>query len=168
MTTKRHKCLSIIMFSLITSFILMADVHASSGKPNPSSSCEGIKLCTNIEGRDFEMIKFASMGSELIILYDKNKSGEIYPTSMESLYERSRGNVNDAIFYLSQGPDYDRFTIRKARKSTGWFKAEDIDSVYVVLPKYKHGPADAAEYSFFEKEGQLRVSITGRIHMSND
>jgi hypothetical protein len=146
----------------------MTDAQATSGKPNPPASCDGRKLCTSIEGKDFEMIKFASMGSELIILYDKKKSGEIYPTSRESLYERSSGTVNDAIFYLSQSPDYDRFIIRKAKKSTGWFKAEDVDSVYVLLPKYKQGPADAAEYSFFEKEGQLRVSIRGRTRMSDD
>jgi hypothetical protein len=116
------------------------------------------------------MIKFASMGSELIILYDKNTSGEISPTSMASLYDRSSGTVNDAIFYLSQNPDYDRFIIRQAGKSTGWFKSEDIDSVYVVLPKYKQGPADTPEFSFFDKNGKLRVRIRPivRTHISGD
>ncbi len=132
-----------------------------------AGSCDGIKLCTSIEGKDFEMIKFASMGSELIILYDKNKSGEISPTLMESLYDRSSGTVNDAIFYLSQNPDYERFIIRKASKSAGWFKAEDVDSVYLLLPKYTQGEIEAPEYSFFEKEGQLRVRIIGQTRMNN-
>ena len=50
--------------------------------------------------------------------------------------------------------------ILKARKSTGWFKAEIIDSAYIVLPKYSLGEIEAPEYGFFEKEGELRVRIT--------
>ena len=160
----------LMIITLITVFSLVPYANAMSGKPDPPGSCRGYTLCTSLEGKDFDMIKFASMGSELIILYDKNKSGEISPTSMASLYDRSSGTVNDAIFYLSQNPDYDRFIIRKARKSTGWFKSEDIDSVYLVLPKYKQGPADTPEYSFFDKNGKLSVRIRPivRTHISGD
>ena len=170
MITISHKYLTLIMFILITSFILLPDANAMSGKPYSPGSCDGIKLCTSLEDKDFDMIKFASMGSELIILYDKSKSGEIYPTSMASLYERSRGTVNDAIYYLSQNPDYEWFIIRKAWKSTGWFKAEDLDSVYLVLPKYSLGEIEAPEYTFFEKEGELRVRIRPivRTHIFDD
>jgi len=146
--------------------MLIPDANAMAGKPYSPGSCDGIKLCTSLEGKDFDMIKFASMGSELIILYDKDKSGEIYPTSMESLYDRDRGTVNDAILYLSQGIYYDRLIIRKAVKSTGWFKAEDLDSVYLLLPRYYVGEVDAPEYTFYEKDGKLRVHIVPVIRSS--
>ncbi len=150
----------LIIIILITVLSTGPYASAMSGKPEQPGSCRGNKLCTSLEGKDFDMIKFASMGSELIILYNKNISGEISPTSMASLYDRSSGTVNDAIFYLSQNPDYERFIIRRAKKSTGWFKAEIIDSAYLVLPKYKQGPADTPEYSFFDKNGKLRVRFT--------
>ena len=149
----------LIIIILITVLSLVPYASAMSGKPEPPGSCRGNKLCTSLEGKDFDMIKFASMGSEMVILYDRNKSGEIFPTTMASLYDRSSGTVNDAIFYLSQHYDYDRFIIRKAWKSTGWFKSEDLDSVYLLLPKYNQGPADTPEYSFFDKNGKLRVRI---------
>ncbi len=170
MTKNRHKFLALIMFTLITSFMVIPDATAMSGRSYSPGSCEGIKLCTSLEGKNFDMIKFSSMGSEMIILYDKSISGEIYPTTMESLYDRSSGTVNDAILYLSQNSDYYRFIIRKARKSTGLFKAEDLDSVYLLLPKYDQGPADTPEYSFFEKKGQLRVRIAPviRSHIFDD
>ena len=168
MTTNSHKFLTLIMFILITSFMFIPDANAMAGKPYSPGSCEGIKQCTSLEGKDFDMIKFSSMGSELIILYDKDKSGEIYPTSMKSLYDRDRGTVNDAILYLSQSSDYDRLIIRKARKITGLFKAEDLDSVYMLLPKYSQGEVEAPEYSFYEKEGKLRVRIVPVIRYRND
>ncbi len=160
----------LIIIILITVLNLVPYAGAMSGTPEPPGSCRGNKLCASLEGKDFDMIKFASMGSELIILYDKNISGEISPTSMASLYDRSSGTVNDAIFYLSQNPDYNRFIIRRAKKSTGWFKAEIIDSAYLVLPKYSLGEIEAPQYYFFEKEGKLRVRITPivRTHMFND
>jgi hypothetical protein len=137
----------------------MFHANAMSGKPYSPGSCGGIKLCVSLEGKDFDMIRFASMGSEMIILYDKNKTGEIYPTTIASLYDRSRGTVNDAIVYLSKHPDYYRFTIRKTSKSTGWFTSERLESVYVLLPRYNIGEAFAPDYYFFEKEGKLRVWI---------
>ena len=106
----------------------------------------------------------------MVILYDKNKTGEIYPASMQSLYDRSRGTVNDAVLFLSQNPDYDRFIIRKAKKSTGWFTAETLDSIYLILPRYKHGETEAPEYSFYDKDGKLRVRIRPivRSHIYDD
>lgn len=166
MTTKSHKYVTLIMFVLITSFMLIPDANAMAGRPYSPGSCDGIKMCTSLEGKEFDMIKFASMGSELIILYDKDKSGEIYPTSMESMYDRDRGTVNDAIFYLSQGLYYDRLIIRKAMKSTGWFKAEELDSVYLLLPRYSVGEVEAPEYSFYEKDGKLRVRIVPVVRSS--
>ncbi len=154
----------LMVIIMVTAFYLVPHAGAMSARPEVPGSCRGYTLCTSLEGRNFEMIKFAAMGSELIILYDKNRSGEIYPTSAASLYERSRGTVNDAITYLSQNPDYDRFIMHKAKKTTGLFKSQDLDSVYVVLPKYRQGEADTPEYSFFEKDGSLQVRIRPIIH----
>jgi len=165
MQLKSNKYFPLITFILITVFNLIPYANAMSGKPEPPGSCRGIKLCESIEGKEFDMIRYSSMGSELIVLYDKSKSGEIYPTSMQSLYDRSRGTVNDAVLYLSQSPDYDWFIIRKARKSKGWFHAEILDSVYLILPKYSLGEIEAPDYSFFEKEGKLRVRIRPIVRM---
>jgi hypothetical protein len=150
---------------LIIPFILIPDASAMTGSPYEPGSCRGIKLCVSLEGEDFDMIMYASMGSQMVILYDKNTSGEIYPTSMASLYDRSRGSVNDAIVFLSRNPDYSRFTIRKASISTGWFTSEKLDSVYVLLPRYALREAEAPEYVFFEKEGRLRVRIKPKVRI---
>jgi hypothetical protein len=165
MHVKSNKYFPFIIFILITVISLVPYADAMSGKPYSPESCKGVQLCESLEGKEFDMIKYSAMGSELIILYDKNKSGEIYPTSMQSLYDRSRGTVNDAVLYLSQNPDYDRFIIRNARKSKGLFKTEDLDSVYIILPRYNTGEIEAPEYSFFEKEGKLRVRIRPIVRM---
>jgi len=164
MRVNSGKYFPFVILILIIVFGAVPYASSMSAGPEPPGSCRGIKLCKSLEGREFDIIKYSSMGSELVILYDKSVSGEIYPTSMASLYEKSRGTVNDAIRYLKHHPDYDRFIIRKARKSTGLFKAEILDRVFLILPKYKMGEVEAPEYGFFEKEGQLRVKIRPVIH----
>jgi hypothetical protein len=159
MQVKSNKYFPFIIFILITVISLVPYADAMSGKPYSPESCRGIQLCESLEGKEFDMIRYSFGGSELIILYDRSKSGEIYPTSMQSLYDRSRGTVNDAVLYLSQNPDYDRFIIRSGWKSTGWFKTEDLDSVYLILPRYYSGEIEAPEYTFFEKEGKLKIWI---------
>lgn len=163
-------CLKHVLFFLVSILFLVKNANSMSGKPYTPESCRGVTLCESLEGKEFDLIRYSSMGSELIILYDKNQTGQIYPTSMQSLYDRSRGTVNDAILYLSHNPDYDRFIIRKARKSTGWFTAEALDSVYLILPRYNLGEIEAPEYSFFEKDNKLRVRIIPviRSHIYDD
>ena len=165
-----HICPTFVLCFLVSIIFLIGNAHAMSGKPYAPESCRGVQLCESLEGKQFDLIKYSSMGSEMVILYDKNKTGEIYPTSMQSLYDRSRGTVNDAVLFLSQNPDYDRFIIRKAKKSTGWFTAEALDSVYLILPRYKHGETEAPEYSFYDKDGKLRVRIRPivRSHIYDD
>ena len=170
MNKTTHICLTLVLCFLVSILFLIKNANSMSGKPYTPESCRGNQLCVSLEGKEFDLIKYSSMGSELIILYDKDKTAEIYPTSMQALYDRSRGTVNDAILYLSQNSDYDRFIIRKAVKSTGWFTAEALDSVYLILPRYKHGETEAPEYSFFEKDGKLRVRIRPvvRSHIYDD
>ena len=165
MTRINHAFIKLIIFMFIVASCLIQNAHAMSGKPYSPESCRGNQLCESLEGKEFDMIRYSSMESELIILYDKNKSGEIYPTSMQSLYDRSRGTVNDAVLYLSQNPDYDRFIIRSGWKSTGWFKTENLDFVYLILPRYNLSEIEAPEYSFFEKDGKLRVRIRPVVQM---
>ena len=124
-------------------------------------TCGHDSICNSITGREFDLILYSSLGSEMVVLYSRDKIGELTLSVPESYYSRKRGNVRDAIYYLSRHSDYSGFRFRKARKKTGFFSSKIIDGLYVAIPKYRNeGNARPPEYSFSEKNGELRIRIS--------
>ncbi len=127
-------------------------------------SCGHDSICKSIEGEEFDLILYSSLGSETVILYKRDKTGEIVPLVPEAYYTEARGTVKDAIYYLSRHSDYNGFRFKKARKSTGFFKTQVVNGLYVAVPEYRlssdHKPP---EYRFSEKNGKLTVRLTPMI-----
>lgn len=161
--------IAVIIMAMVSIPGLMTIGYAEANSAGTSVSCGHNSKCKSIEGKSFELIAYSSLGSEMVILYSKSEVGEITIKGSETNYSKTEGTVLDAIYYLSRHSDYDGFTIRNARKSTGLFRSEVIANVYIVLPNYTGtGEIDTPRYSFKEKDGKIRVRITPVAEMSGD
>jgi hypothetical protein len=68
--------------------------------------------------------------------------------------------VQDAVNYLRSGYEYAGFKVVKGRKSTGFFKSEVADGIYVVVPiRGMTSTTRAPEYWFSEKDGRITLYI---------
>jgi len=129
-----------------------------------SGSCGRNRLCKDLEGKGFDQIRYSSMGSELVVLYDMKKHGEVTLFSSEKTYTRAKGTVNDAIDFLSSHSEYRGFRIVRARKTTGWFRAETIDGMYIIEPQYVMPNENKAPYhNISEKDGKFTVYLRSGI-----
>lgn len=149
-----------IVMSTFDGLFLFANEDAEAFQLKGGGSCRGNELCQSLEGKQFELIKYSSMRSELVILYDRDKTGDISVRAHKSSYKKEKGTINDALRFLSGHTDYKRFKIRQGRKTLGWFNSELLDGVYVLEPVYvRPKEIKAARYSFTEKEQKIEVFI---------
>jgi len=148
---------------------LMTNGKADANSAGSNISCGHDSICKSIEGNEFDLILYSSMGSEMVILYSKDKIGDLMPKVDESYYARAKGTVKDAIYYLSRHADYGGFRFKKAKRSTGFIRSQVIDGLYVAIPEYMSvSDNEPPEYRFSLKDGKLTVRITPRVDMSND
>jgi hypothetical protein len=161
--------LAVFIMTLVSIPGLMNNGNAVAKSTGSNITCGYDSICKSIEGNEFDLILYSSIGSEMVILYNKDKIGDLIHKIPESYYARAKGTVKDAIYYLSKNTYYNGFRFKKARKSTGLFRSKVITDVYVVLPKYAGtGEIDAPMYSFSEKNGKIRVRITPVVNMSGE
>lgn len=149
-----------IVLSTFVGLFLFANEDAEAFQVKGGGSCRGNELCQSLEGKEFDLIKYSSMRSELVILYDRDKTGDISVRAHKSSYKKEKGTINDALRFLSGHTGYHRFKIRQGRKSLGWFSSELLDGVYVLEPVYiSSNEFRAARYSFMEREQRIEVVI---------
>lgn len=123
-------------------------------------SCGNNRLCKDLEGKEFDQIRYSAMGSELVVLFDMSRHGDVALFARETSYTKVKGTINDAIEYLSGHPDHKGFRIVRARKTTGWFSAEIIDGMYIIEPKYHMKNENRApDHNISEKEGKFTVYL---------
>lgn len=133
---------------------------AVTGAQAAGRGCEQGSLC-GIGGKTFQSIYYSSGVSGLVVLYDKARVGDVKPWVSQKKYRRGTGTVEDAIAFLRGDLDYAGYRVVRGTKSTGLFKSEVIDGIYVVVPK--HSPLSstrAPQFRFSEKSGTMRLYIT--------
>jgi len=161
--------LAVFIMTLVNIPGLMNNGNAVAQSTGSNITCGYDSICKSIEGNEFDLILYSSLGSEMVILYTGDTVKNLTPKVPESYYSRSQGTVKDAIYYLSTHSNYSGFRFKKARKSTGFLSSRVIEGLYVVVPEYRHdGGHRPPEYSFSEKNGNLTVRITPVAYMSND
>ena len=161
--------IAVVITALLSMPGLMNNGKVLADSTRSDISCGNDSICKSIKGNQFDLILYSSLGSEMVILYSADNIGDLNPKVRESYYSRAKGTVKDAIYYLSKHMEYRGFRFKKARKSTGFFKSEVIDGLYVAVPKYESVSDNRPpEYSFSEKNGRLTVSIRPIIRESNN
>jgi hypothetical protein len=126
-----------------------------------AATCGKDKYC-GIKGKSFDAIFYSAQGmTGLVILYDKVKVGAIKAWVSETKYREGRGTVEDAIYFLSGDQKNAGFRVVKGKKSTGFFRSEVVDGLYVVVPKHAiTSHTRAPEFRFVEKGGKITLHIT--------
>jgi hypothetical protein len=164
------KCLAAgVVIITIAGLNLFTGGSAEAFTGKDTGSCGKDTVCQSLEGKEFDLIMYSFQESELVVLYDKSIVGEITPFARESNYRSEKGTINDALAFLGGHVDYEGFRIRKGRKSTGWFKTEDMEGVYVVEPRYNMSSNnEKPRYNFTEKEGKIRLYITPMYDMERE
>ena len=161
--------ISVFIVALLSTPGLMSNGKVLANAAGHDISCGGDTICNSIEGNEFDLILFSSAGSEMVILYNESTIGRIVPNVSESYYSKAKGTVKDVIYYLSRHTEYSGFKFKKARKSTGLFRSEVLDGVYVALPEYASMSDNRPpEYSFSDKDGTLTVRIKAVVEMSGN
>jgi len=161
--------IAVLIFVMVSVPGLMINGKADANSSGSNISCGSDSICRGIEDNEFDLILYSSLGSEMVILYSKDKIGDLMPEVDESYYSRAKGTVKDAIYYLSRHTEYSGFRFKKARRSTGFIRAQVIDGLYVAIPKYRSvSDNKPPEYRFSLKERKLTVRITPIVDMSND
>lgn len=160
---------SMLMMFLISAPGLMIEANAEADSAHSKITCGYDSICNTISEREFDLILYSSLGSEMVILYSREKVEAVVADASEKYYSRSTGNVRDAIYFLSRHTDYTGFKFRQARKSKGLFSSKVVNGVYVAVPEYRsEGDHKSPEYRFTEKDGKLTVRIRPVIRpMSN-
>ena len=146
-----------IALGLIIGVVSVTGTDAYAG----AATCGKDKYC-GIKGKSFDAIFYSTQGmTGLVILYDKVKVGAIKAWVSETKYREGRGTVEDAVYFLRGDQDYAGFKVVKGKKSTGFFRSEVVDGLYVVVPKHEMTSVTRApEYRFSEKGGKLTLYIT--------
>ncbi len=144
-----------IALGLIIGVVAGTDAYAGTAK------CGKDKYC-GIKGKSFDAIFYSAQGgSGLVVLYDKGKVGDIRVWVSEKKFREGRGTVEDAVYYLRGDQEYAGFKVVKGEKSTGFFRSEVVDELYVVVPKHEMTSITRApEYRFVEKDGKITLYIT--------
>ena len=149
-------CIAIcIALGLIVGVVSVTGTDAYAG----AATCGKDKYC-GIKGKSFEAIYYSSNFSGLVVLYDKGKVGDIIAWASETQYRKGKGTVEDAIYFLSSDLGYAGFKVVKGKKSTGFFRSEVVDGLYVVVPKHwMTSITRAPEFRFSEKDGKITLYI---------
>lgn len=144
-----------IVLGLIIGVLSVTGTDAYAG----TAACGKDKYC-GIKGISFDAIFYSAQDSGLVVLYDKGKVGDINVWVSENKYREGRGTVEDAVYYLRGDQGYAGFKVVKGSKSTGFFRSEVIDGLYVVVPKHEMTSITRApEYRFSEKGGKITMYI---------
>ena len=145
-----------VALGLIIGVVSVTGTDAYAG----SAACGKDRYC-GIKGKSFDAIFYSAQGvSGLVVLYDKGKVGDIRAWVSEKQYRKGKGTVQDAVDYLRSGSEYAGFKVVKGKKSTGFFRSEVVDGLYVVVPKHEMTSVSRApEYRFSEKGGKLTLYI---------
>jgi hypothetical protein len=166
------KSLSLVLAISLTAIgglELLTGINAEAHSKTAGASCGSNAMCQSLEGKEFMLIKYVSFGSGLVVLYDKSEVGDVIPMVPEVNYKNAKGTVNDAIHFLSERTDFRGFSVFKGRKSTGWFKTEVIEGIYIVEPRYEiSSDSRAAKYSLSEKGGKIKLRMTPVYTPGND
>jgi hypothetical protein len=165
------KCLvaGVVIVITIAGLNLLTGGSAEAFTGKDTGSCGKNTVCQSLEGKEFDLIMYSFQESELVVLYDKSRVGEITPFARESNYRSEKGTINDALAFLGGHIDFEGFRIRKGRKSTGWFRTEEMEGVYVVEPRYNMSSSnEKPRYNFTEKEGEIRLYITPIYDMERE
>ncbi len=146
------------MFLFLTGILIMS-ADAGEYEYGKKLTCGSDVLCQSIEGEEFDMILFSEFGSELAVIYDRSKVGNINIVISGSPYSEAKGTVLDAVRFLAKISEYRTFTLFRAIKSVGWFGGERIDGMYIVKPVYNDAyENDAAKYVIRDRGGiELRI-----------
>jgi len=145
-----------IALGLIVAVVSITGTDAYAG----AATCGKDKYC-GIKGKSFESIYYSNGDSGLVVLYDKSKVGDIRAWVSEEQYRKGRGTVEDAVYFLRGDQEYAGFKVVKGKKSTGFFRSEVVDGLYVVVPKHEMTSVSRAPgYRFSEKGGKLTLYIT--------
>ncbi len=161
--------IAMLMMFLISAPGLIMKANAEADSAHSNISCGYDSICNNISEREFDLILYSSLGSEMVILYNREKAETVVAGTSEKYYSKSTGNVRNAIYFLSRHSEYTGFKFRQARKSTGLFSTKVVEGVYVAVPQYTNNSENRPpEYRFTEKDGKLTVRIRPVIRpMSN-
>ncbi len=161
--------MAMLVMLLISAPGLIMKSNAEADSAHSSITCGYDSICNTISEREFDLILYSSLGSEMVILYSREKAETVVADTSEKYYSKSTGNVRDAIYFLSRHSDYTGFKFRHARKSTGLFSTKVVEGVYVAVPQYTNNSENRPpEYRFTEKDGKLTVRIRPVIRpMSN-
>ena len=152
---------AVMVFNIIISLIALSAGNAQALSRGSGGLCGGDSLCKTLEGKEFDLIKYYSMGSALVVLYDSGKAGDLTLFAPEFDYSRERGTISNAVDFLDGIPAVSGFTVLKGKKSAGWFKTEVIEGVYVIKPQYEvMSEYLAPDYSFSDKGGKIIMYIT--------
>ena len=145
-----------VALGLIIGIVSSTGTEAYAG----AATCDKDRYC-GIQGKSFESIYYSSNFSGLVVLYDKGKVGDIRVWVSEKQYREGKGTVQDAVYFLRGDQEYAGFKVVKGRKSTGFFKGEVVDGLYVVVLKHEMTSiARAPRYWFSEKGGKITLYIT--------
>ncbi len=66
-----------------------------------ATNCGKNQLCQSLQGTQFDLIRYANQGVNMVILYDRSTTGDISFNYSERTYSIVRGTVNDVIRYVS-------------------------------------------------------------------
>lgn len=158
-----------IVFSII---IILTALTAESAQAHLRSSgglCGTDALCKTLEGKELVLIKYYSMGSVLVILYDSEKVGDLTLFVPEFDYSKERGTISDALDFFEGIPEISGFSVLKGKRSAGWFKTEVIEGVYVIKPLYEvTSEYQAPDFRFSDKDGKIIMYINPLYRQRDD
>ena len=158
-----------MVFSIIVILIALSAGNAQALLRSSGGLCGRDALCKTLEGKEFDLIKYYSMGSVLVVLYDSVKVGDLTLFVPEFDYSKGRGTISDAVDFLKGVPEMNGFAVLKGKKSAGWFKTEVIEGVYVVKPQYEVvSEYQAPDYRFSDKGGKIIMYIIPLYRQSDD
>lgn len=152
--------------SIIVSLIALT---AGNAQAHLRGLCGRDALCETLEGKELDLIKYYSMGSVLVVLYDSGKVGDLTLFAPEFDYSKGRGTISDAVDFLEGVPEVSGFTVLKAKKSAGWFKTEVIEGLYVIKPQYEvTSEYLSPDFRFSDKGGKIIMYITPLYRQLHD
>ncbi len=155
----------VLLFTALIPGILPSD-NAEALVLQVASNCGKHQLCQSLEGTQFDLIKYSNRGVNIVVLYNGDRTGDISFNYSKKSYVIERGTVNDAIRFVSDHSYYWGFSLSQARKSTGFFKSEEIDGMYILKARYESSYEEMTpRVTITEKDGKIKVHIT---HERND
>lgn len=158
-----------MVFCIVVILIALTAGNAQALLRGSGGLCGRDTLCKTLEGKEFDLIKYYSMGSVLVVLYDSGKVGDLTLFVPEFDYSKGRGTISDAIDFLDRIPEINGFTVLEGKKSAGWFKTEVIEGVYVIKPLYEvTSEYLAPDYWFSDKGGKIIMYITPLYRQNDD